>query len=80
MVSRFELIDEEYIEELYDKSENENKNKKNKEWWNNRFQKMGNWKKLASKLRKVREGCPWLTIVAVLGIQKFSNFALHAIN
>ena len=28
MVSRFELIDEEYIEELKDKSENENKNKK----------------------------------------------------
>ena len=28
MMSRFELIDEEYIEELKDKSENENKNKK----------------------------------------------------
>ena len=45
-----------------------------------RSQKMGEWKKLASKFRRVREGCPQPTIVAVLSIQKFSNFALYVIN
>ena len=29
-----------------------------------RFQKVGKWKKLASKFRRVRERCPWPTIVA----------------
>ena len=33
MASRFEIVDEECIEELKDKSENENKNNST-EWWN----------------------------------------------
>jgi len=32
MASRFEIVNEEYIEELKDKSENEN-TKNNIEWW-----------------------------------------------
>ena len=86
MMSRFELIDEEYIEELKDKRENENKNKKKsgeiivfKKWATER-NLQANLEKFRKVLRKVREGCPWLTIVAVLSIQKFSNFALHVIN
>ena len=79
MVSRFEIIDEEYIEKLKDKCENEN-TKNGTEWWNKRFQKVGEWKKLASEFRRVQERCPRPTTVAVLGIQKFSNFALYAIN
>ena len=38
------------------------------------FSKNGRMKKLASKFRRVREGCPRPTIVAVLSIQKFSNY------
>ena len=38
-----------------------------------RFQKVGEWKKLASKFRRVRERCPRPTNVAVLSIQKFSK-------
>ena len=45
-----------------------------------RFQKMGEWKELASKFRRVPERCPRPTIVAVLSIHKFSNFALNFIN
>ena len=36
MGSRFEIVNEEYIEELKDKSENEN-TKNNTEWWRNIF-------------------------------------------
>ena len=36
MASRFDIVNEEYIEELKDKSENEN-TKNNKEWWRNVF-------------------------------------------
>jgi len=38
MASRFEIVDEEYIEELKDKSENEN-TKNSTEWWKNIFKK-----------------------------------------
>ena len=80
MVSRFEIVDNEYIEELKDESEIENK-KNSTEWWKNFFQKMGELKKLlASKLRRVWERCPRPTIVALLSIQKFSNFGLYVIN
>ena len=40
MASRFEIVDEEYIEELKDGSENENKN--STRWWKNVFQKWAN--------------------------------------
>ena len=36
MASRFGIVNEEYIEELRDKSENEN-TKNNTEWWRNVF-------------------------------------------
>ena len=45
-----------------------------------RFQKVCEWKKLASKFRRVRARCPRPQIVPVLRIQKFSNFALYVIN
>ena len=63
MVSRFEIVNEEYIKELKDKSENENTN--NNTVVKEHFQKVGKWKKLASKFRGVRERCPWPTIVTV---------------
>ena len=57
MASRFEIVNEEYIEELQDKSEN---TKNNMEW-----AKVGEWKKLASKFRTVRVRCPRPTIYTV---------------
>ena len=68
MASPFQIVDEEYIKELKDMSENENKKNSTE------------WKKLASKFKWVREQRPQPTIVAVLSIQKFRNFALHVIN
>lgn len=41
MVFRFEIVDEKYIEELKDKSENEN-TKKSTEYWKNVFKKWAN--------------------------------------
>ena len=78
MASRFEIVDEEHIEELKGKRENENT--KNDGVVQERFQKVGERKKLASKFRRVRELRPRPTTVAVLGIQRFSNFALYVIN
>ena len=40
MASRFEILNEEYIKELKDKSENEN-TKNNMEWSKNVFKKVG---------------------------------------
>ena len=53
MASRFEIVDEGYIEDVKDKSENENM-KKRSEYWRNFFEKVGEWKKLPSKFRRVR--------------------------
>ena len=52
MASRFEIVNEEYIEELKDKSQNENMKNNTKWWWKERFQKVGEWKKLASELEE----------------------------
>ena len=41
MASRFEIVDEEYIEELKDKSETEN-TKDSTEWWENVFKTFSN--------------------------------------
>ena len=79
MASRFEIVDEDYIEWLNDKSEDEN-TRNSKEWWKNVSKKWTNERNFASKFRRVRERCPRPTTVAVLGIQKFSNFALYVIN
>ena len=62
MASRFKIVDEEYIEELKDKSENETRRKVLEE----RFQKVSEWKKLPSKFRRARERWPRSYTVAVL--------------
>ena len=49
MVSRFEIVDQEYIEELKDKSENEN-TKNSTEWWKNVFKKWANERNLKANL------------------------------
>ena len=49
MASRFEIVDEGYIEEL---------NGKSTDCLEERFQKVGGWKKLSSEFRRVRERCP----------------------
>ena len=51
MASRFEMVDEEYIEELKDKSENE-KTKKSSEWWKNIFKKWANERNLEPNLEE----------------------------
>ena len=79
MASHFEIVDEEYIEELKDESENENK--KNSTSGERMFSKSGQMKETCKQIyRRVRERCPRPMIVTVLRIQKFSNFALYVIN
>ena len=51
MASRFEIVDEEYIEELKDKSENEN-TKNSTKWWKNVFKKWANGRKLEGHLKE----------------------------
>ena len=62
MASRFEIVDEEYIEELKDQSENEN-TRKSTEYWRNVFKKWANERNFQAK---VREWCPRPNTVAVL--------------
>ena len=50
MASRLEIVNEEYIEELKDKSENENTN--NNEWWRNIFKKWANERNLQANLEE----------------------------
>ena len=45
------MVDEEYIEELKDKSENEN-TKKSSEWWKNVFKKGANERNLEANLEE----------------------------
>ena len=51
MASRFEIVDEEYIEELEHKSENEN-TKNSTEWWENVFKKWTNERNLQANLEE----------------------------
>ena len=53
MASRFEIVDEEYIEELKDmkKWKHEEKHEVQEE----RFQNVGEWKKLPSKFKRVQD-------------------------
>ena len=51
MPSRFEIVDEEYIEELKDKSENEN-TKNSTEWGKNVFKKWANERNLLANLEE----------------------------
>ena len=50
LVSRY-VVDEDYIEELKDKSENENK-KDSTEWWKNVFKKWANERNLQANLEE----------------------------
>ena len=74
--SRFELIDENYIEELKEKSENENANNRT-EYWKNVFKKWANERTFQANFKSAQERCPRLNTVAVLCIRKFNNFALY---
>jgi len=60
-----EIVDEEYIEEVKDKSENENTKERTK-YWRNVFKKWENERNFQANL--------------VLYIQNFSNFGLYIIN
>ena len=53
MASRFKIVDEEYIEELKDKSENEN-TKTSTEWWKNVFKKWANERNLRANLEEYK--------------------------
>ena len=79
MASRFEIVDVQYIEELPDKSKNEKK-KNSTEWWKNLFKKWANERNLQVNLEEYEKDGSRPTIVAVLSIQKFSNFPLYVIN
>ena len=70
MASRFEIVIEEYIEELKDKSENEN-TKDSTEWWENVLKKWSNERNLQTNLEKYEN---------VLLDQQFSNFSLYIVN
>ena len=51
MGSRFKIVDEEYIEELKDKSEDKN-TKNSTEWWNNVFKKLANERNFQANLEE----------------------------
>ena len=51
MASRFEIVDEEYIKELKDKSENEN-TRKSTEYWKNVFKKWANERNFQANLEE----------------------------
>ena len=51
MASRFQTVDKEYIKELKDKSENENK-KNSTAWWKNVFKKWANERNLQANLEE----------------------------
>ena len=51
MASRFEIANEEYVEELKNKTENEN-TKNNTEWWKNVFKKWANERNLQTNLEE----------------------------
>ena len=51
MAPRFEIVDEEYIEELKDKSENGN-TKNSTKWWRNVFKKWSNERNLQANLEE----------------------------
>ena len=51
MASRFEIVDKEYIDELKDKSQNEN-TKNGTEWWKNVFKKWANERNLQANLEE----------------------------
>ena len=80
MASRFEIVNEESIVELKDKSELEN-TKNNTEWWRNIFKKWANERNLQANLEEYENYVLDQRLLQFqLSIQKFSNFALYVIN
>ena len=79
MASRFEIVDEEYIEELKDKTENEN-SKNSTEWWKNVIKKRANERNLHANLEEHANDVLDQRLSQFLGVQKFSNFALYVIS
>ena len=80
MASRFEIVYEEYITELKDKSENEN-TKNNIERWKNVFKKWASERNLQANLKEYKNDVLDQRLSQFqLSIQKFSNFALYVIN
>ena len=80
MVSRFEIVNEEYIEELKDKRENESM-KNNPDWWKNVFKKWASERNLQANLEEYENDVLDQRLSQFqLSIQKFSNFALCVIN
>ena len=76
MASRFEIVNEEYIEELKDKSKIEN-TKNNTEWWKNVFKKWANERNLEANLEEYENDVlDQPSSQFQLSFQKFSNFAL----
>ena len=53
MASRFQIVDEEYIEELKGKSENEN-TKNSIEYWKNAFKKWANERNFQANLEECK--------------------------
>ena len=77
MASRFEIVNEEYIEELKDKSINENtKNNMYTEWWKNVFKKLGEWNLEANLEEYESDVLDQRLSHFQLSIQKFSKFVL----
>ena len=80
MASRFEIVKEEYIEELRDNSENEN-TKNNTEWWRNVFEKWAIERNLQANLEEYENDVLDQRLSQFqCSIQKFSNFAHYVIN
>ena len=78
MASRFEIVYEEYIEELKDQSGKEN-TKNSTEWRKNVFKEWATERNLRVNLEE-NDVLDQRQTVAVLSIQKFDNFALYLIN
>ena len=80
MAPRFEIVNEEYTEELNDKSENEN-TKNNTEWRRNVFWKWANETNLQVNLEEYENDVLDKRLSQFqLSIQKLSNFALYVVN
>ena len=76
MASRFEIVDEEYIKELKDKSENEN-TKNSTEYRKNVFKTWVNERNFQANLEEYERDVLDQTLSQFLCIQKFSNFVLY---
>ena len=81
MASPFDIVNEEYIEELKDKSKNEN-TRNNTEWLKKVFKKwMNHERNLPANLEEYENDVLDQRLSHFqLSIQNFSNFALYIIN